>query len=95
MAISNAIRSHARQADGPRQNPFESEDHDRFSTLPFCHELLHPIALANACFNLDIPTQTIFQSALVSRFQKFLSSLSVDVEGAAAEALDGRQDIVG
>ena len=27
--------------------------------------------------------------------QKFLSSLSVDVEGAAAEALDGRQDIVG
>ena len=27
--------------------------------------------------------------------RKFLSSLSVDVEGAAAEALDGRQDIVG
>ena len=27
--------------------------------------------------------------------QKFLSSLNVDVEGAAAEALDGRQDIVG
>ena len=27
--------------------------------------------------------------------QKFLSSSSVDVEGAAAEALDGRQDVVG
>ena len=35
-------------------------------------------------------------SALASvPIQKFLSSLSVDVEGAAAEALDGRQDIVG
>ena len=40
------------------------------------------------------PRRIYFRCASVP-IQKFLSSLSVDVEGAAAEALDGRQDIVG
>ena len=30
-----------------RYPPFDSEDHDRFSTLPNCHALLHPIALGS------------------------------------------------
>ena len=36
----------------PQSSAFESEDHDKFSTLPFCHELLHPIALRNTCLLL-------------------------------------------
>lgn len=47
---------------------------------------------------LPNPALLGFQSVEIQAsvpIQKFLSSLSVDVEGAAAEALDGRQDIVG
>jgi len=37
----------------------ESEDHDRFSTLRFCHALLHPIALACGASRLFGPQRGI------------------------------------
>jgi hypothetical protein len=41
---------------------FESEDHDRFSVLPACHALLHPIALRQTGISLGRkPTLTYHQ----------------------------------